>query len=179
VRISTGFNIFEHLWFQGNGTTPYDLDIHTIRCYLTQETRIYGLGVGISIFFEILGHFLFKREWDYHVRSWLTYHQMLLDTRNKNTYGLGVRISTVFQIFGHFLFKENGTTSYGHDLHVIWCSKEQEYILFRVGEFNCFKDIKKFPLLCLYPTPCDNDLCLYYVWKVLCKFELFGPIGSW
>jgi CRISPR/Cas system CMR-associated protein Cmr3 (group 5 of RAMP superfamily) len=37
--------------------------------------------------------------------SWFTYHQMLLDTRNKNTYGLRVGISTVFEIFGHFLFR--------------------------------------------------------------------------
>jgi hypothetical protein len=34
----------------------YFHDLHTIRCYmyLTQETRIYGLGVGISSFRKIL-----------------------------------------------------------------------------------------------------------------------------
>jgi hypothetical protein len=33
--------------------------------------------------FEILGHFLFKGGRDHHVLSQFTYHQMLLDTRNK------------------------------------------------------------------------------------------------
>jgi hypothetical protein len=44
----------------GYGTTLYGHDLHTIRCYLTQETRIYGLEVGISTVFEIFGHFLYQ-----------------------------------------------------------------------------------------------------------------------
>jgi hypothetical protein len=35
--ISTVSNIFEHLWFQGYGTTPYDHDLPNIRCYLSQD----------------------------------------------------------------------------------------------------------------------------------------------
>jgi hypothetical protein len=71
---------------------------------------------------EINGHFLDKRGWDYHIRSGLAYHQLLLDIRNKNMYGLGMGISVVFEIFGHFLFKGGeggGTNLYGHDLHTI------------------------------------------------------------
>jgi hypothetical protein len=51
------------------------------------------------------------------------YHQMFLDTINKNihVYGLGVGISTVSEIAEHFLFK-GGTTPYVHDLHTIRCS---------------------------------------------------------
>jgi hypothetical protein len=97
--------MLEHFQFKEDGTTPYGHDLHTIRCYLTRETRICGLRVGISMVFEILGDFLFKGGRDYYALSWLTYHQMLLDTRNKNIYSLGVGISTVFEIFGHFLFK--------------------------------------------------------------------------
>jgi hypothetical protein len=58
VGMSTVFNISEHLRFKE--TTLYGHDLHTIRCYLTQETRIYVLWVGIPIVFEILGPFLFQ-----------------------------------------------------------------------------------------------------------------------
>jgi hypothetical protein len=60
------------------------------------ETRIpiYGIEVGTSMVFK-------------------TYHQKLLDTRNKNIYGLGVGISTLFEIFMHFLFKRGGD-------HPVW-----------------------------------------------------------
>jgi hypothetical protein len=34
--------------------------LNAIRCYLTQETRIYDLGMGIPMVFEIIGYFLFK-----------------------------------------------------------------------------------------------------------------------
>jgi hypothetical protein len=37
----TVFKIFEHLQFKEYGTTSYGHDVHTNRCYLTQETRIY------------------------------------------------------------------------------------------------------------------------------------------
>jgi hypothetical protein len=68
-----------------------------------------NLGVGVSMVFEstscftvfeILGHFLFKGGQDHPI-----YHQMFLDTRNKNIYGLGVGISIIFEIFSNFLLK--------------------------------------------------------------------------
>jgi hypothetical protein len=46
---------------------------------------------------------------------------MQLDTKNKNKDGLGVGISMVLEISGHFVFKGDGTTMYGHDLHIIKC----------------------------------------------------------
>jgi hypothetical protein len=53
VGISTVFEIFGHFLYQQDGISPYGHDLHTIRCYLTQEARIYGLLVGISAAFEI------------------------------------------------------------------------------------------------------------------------------
>jgi hypothetical protein len=35
----------------------------------TRNKNIYGLGVGISMNFEIIGHFLLKGGWDHHVQS--------------------------------------------------------------------------------------------------------------
>jgi hypothetical protein len=68
VGIPTVFNILENLRFKENCTTPYGHDLHTCRCYFTKETRIYyGLGVGISKVFEILGHLLFKGERDHEI----------------------------------------------------------------------------------------------------------------
>jgi hypothetical protein len=56
-----------------------------------------------------------------------TYHQMLLDTRNKNISGIGVGILMVFEIFGHFLFKA------GRDYHVrSRCYLTQETRLYMV-----------------------------------------------
>jgi hypothetical protein len=54
VGTSTVFNIFQHLPFEGEGTTLYGLDLHAMRCYFTQER------VEISNVFEIFRHFLFK-----------------------------------------------------------------------------------------------------------------------
>jgi hypothetical protein len=43
---------------------------------------MYGLGVGISMVFEIFGHFLFKGDRTLYSHD-LYYHQMFLDTRTK------------------------------------------------------------------------------------------------
>jgi hypothetical protein len=59
--------------------------------------------------------------WDHFVWSWPTYHQMLLDTRNKNMYGLGMGISTVFKTFGHFLYQ-------GKQDHSVWSWPTVTYI---------------------------------------------------
>jgi hypothetical protein len=98
VGISTVFKILEHLQFRGTG--PFRMVMINIPsnapCH--KNIPVYGLGVGISMVFEILGHSLFNGLLDHHVQSCLTYHQMLLDTRNKNIYSLGVENSTVFKI---------------------------------------------------------------------------------
>jgi hypothetical protein len=82
--ISIVFNISEHLRFIGYGTTPYGMVMTYIPSDATWHKNIYGLGVRISMVFERLGHFLFQRGPDPHIRSWLTHNKMLLDTRNKN-----------------------------------------------------------------------------------------------
>jgi hypothetical protein len=41
VGISTVFKIFSNFPFLGGGVDPRGHDLHTIGCYLTQETRIY------------------------------------------------------------------------------------------------------------------------------------------
>jgi hypothetical protein len=41
VGISTVFKIFSYFHFLGGGVDPRGLDLHTIGCYLIQETRIY------------------------------------------------------------------------------------------------------------------------------------------
>jgi hypothetical protein len=59
--------------------------------------------------------------------------------------------------------------------------QEQEYVQFWGGEFNSFQDIKKFPHCAptrLQGTMTLANVRLYYVLKLLCKFELFVPIGS-
>jgi hypothetical protein len=87
----------------------------------TRNKNIYGLGVGISVVFEILQNFLFKGGWDYNIPSLLAYHQILFDTRNKNIYWVG--FSTVFKIFYHFLYQE------GQDHFVWWWSTYHQMLL--------------------------------------------------
>jgi hypothetical protein len=41
VGISTVFEILGHFLFREDRTTPYDHDLFTIRCSLTQGTRTY------------------------------------------------------------------------------------------------------------------------------------------
>jgi hypothetical protein len=53
------FAILRHFLFKGDGTTKYGYDFHTIRCYLTYETSIYGLGWESTVF-KIFGHFLYQ-----------------------------------------------------------------------------------------------------------------------
>jgi hypothetical protein len=67
--------------------------------------------VGISTVFAILRHFetlCVSGEWNHRVWSWPIYHQISLDTRNKNMYGLGMEISMIFEILGYFLFQGRG-----------------------------------------------------------------------
>jgi hypothetical protein len=57
------FEMIGHFLFKSrDGTIMYGHDSHTIRCHLTQEKNVYGLGVGISIVLEIFGYFLLKGE---------------------------------------------------------------------------------------------------------------------
>jgi hypothetical protein len=70
----------------------------------TRNKNTYGLGVGISMVFDIFRHFLYQRmEPPRNVMTYYIPSDMFLKTKNKNKYGLGVGISTVFEIFGHFL----------------------------------------------------------------------------
>jgi hypothetical protein len=142
-----------------------------------------NLGVGISMVFEIIRHFLLNGGRDHHVRSWLTYHQMLLDTTNKN--GLGVGISTVFEIFGQFLFK-------GGRHHPVWSWPAYHQMLLDTRNKNIYTVLgwrlkqfsrHKYVIHCAPTRPPGTmtltNVHLYYLWKLSCKFELFGPIGSW
>jgi hypothetical protein len=63
------FKILEYFLFQGEMGPP--CMVMTIRCPLTQESRIYmyGLGVGMSTVFKILGHFPFKGRQDHPIWS--------------------------------------------------------------------------------------------------------------
>jgi hypothetical protein len=65
VWISTACKILWHFLFKGDRTTICDHNLHTIRCYFTQELtvrtmNIYGLGVRFSKNIEIFGYFLFQ-----------------------------------------------------------------------------------------------------------------------
>jgi hypothetical protein len=142
-----------HLNHLGKYWKIFHFDMHLIFCHCLVTPQAYytcDLGVGISTVVEIVGHFLLKmgRLLDHSVWSWPTYHQMLLDTKNKNTYGLGVAISVVFGILRHFLFK--GTVPPCTDMICIpsdatWHEK-REYIWFRDGDFNSFQDIWSLPV---------------------------------
>jgi hypothetical protein len=119
-----------------------------------RNKNIYGLGVGISVVFEILGHFLVKGGRHHHVVEWLTLCYIMHDTircyltQETNIYGLGVRISMVFEIFGHFLFKVVGppcTIMTYIPLDATWHNK-QEYIWFRSGDLNSFWKIWALPV---------------------------------
>jgi hypothetical protein len=69
MGISMGFEILRHFLFKRR-ITMYGYDLYTVRCSLTEETRIGG-------------------------------------------------ISKVLEMLGRYLFKGDGATLYGHDLHVI------------------------------------------------------------
>jgi hypothetical protein len=152
--------------------------------YDTRNNTIYGFWVEISTVFNIhvLEHLWFlgcgttPYYHDLHAtRCYLTQEtRIYMDKRWE--------ISTVFKIFGHFLFK-------GVRVYTVWSwymsfeapwQTEQKYIQFRGGEFNSFKKLKEFPYRGPTRFPGTMTLTnLYYVWKLLSKFELFGPIGSW
>jgi hypothetical protein len=110
----------EHVWFRGgdlngfrddkalpvSGGTGPPVMVMTYIPSDVPDTRIedmYDLGVGISMVFEILGHFLFEGDRTIQYGHALhIYLYMFLDTRNKNIYSLGVGILIVFQIFSNF-----------------------------------------------------------------------------
>jgi hypothetical protein len=132
------------------------------------------------VVFEILGYFLFKKGRDHLVWLWLTYHQMLLNTRNKNMYGSEVGISTVFEKFGHFLFQ--GRTWPPRIVMTYIPSdapwhKEQVYSL---GMENSLV-LKNVPYCAPTRSPgmmTLSNLSLNYVWMLSCKFQLFSLCGS-
>jgi hypothetical protein len=72
---------------------------HMLLDIRNKNIHVYGLGVGVSVVFEILQHFLFKGGRDHHFMTCIIVacHQTLLDTRNKNVCGLRVGISMIFK----------------------------------------------------------------------------------
>jgi hypothetical protein len=79
------FRYFDNSCLRRDGTTMPGHDVHNIRCYLTQETRMYMvMGWRSQWYLRYIRTLLVSGGRDHNVRSWLTYHQMLLDTRNKN-----------------------------------------------------------------------------------------------
>jgi hypothetical protein len=65
-----------------------------------QNKNMHSLGVGISIVFEVFGHFLYQGGQDHSVWLLTSHQHLLLDTRNKNIYGLDVGIATyIFYIW--------------------------------------------------------------------------------
>jgi hypothetical protein len=69
----------------------------------TKIKDMYDSGVGISTVFEMLRHFLFKGDKTIpYGHNLHIYHQMFLDTRNKNIFSLGVVMLIVFEIFNNF-----------------------------------------------------------------------------
>lgn len=86
----------------------------------------YGLGVGISTVVKIFRLFCVRK-------SWLTYHLMLQNTRNKDIYGLRVNISMIFKILGYFQFRNGIRMTPGVMCNVFW----QKYYLWVWGrDFN-------------------------------------------
>jgi hypothetical protein len=135
----------------------YCHDLHdTIRCYLTKETSIHGLRVGIAMFciFFIWALPIYQGNRITPIESQLTCHQMLLDTRiYMGTWG--------FQQFLRYLItsciKGDRATPYNHDLHTI-----------KYATWHQKHGIMVF----------TNSL-LFYVRELLCKFQLFWSWGSW
>jgi hypothetical protein len=144
----------------------------------TRNKTIYG--VGISTVLKIFDHFLYQEGQNHSVWLLTSHHHLLLDTRHKNRYGVGVRISTVFKYLGTSCLRGTGP----HHMVMTYIPsdarwyKEQEYIQFWGGEFNSFKDIKLVPY-CAPTGPPGAMTLTNNVWKLLCKFELLGLIGSW
>jgi hypothetical protein len=140
----------EYIWFRGWDLSAFwDIMTLPVKGGWDHHVRSWiGLGVRISVLFEIYGHFLFTGEWDHHVQSWRTYHQKLLDTRNIYIFGLGVAISMVFKIFDHFLYQGGQ----GHSIwswpiyHQMLLDKRNKNIWFRGGDLNSFRDIWALPV---------------------------------
>jgi hypothetical protein len=117
------------LW--GDGTTMYHHDLHTIRCYLTQE-RIY-MGWGFQWFSRYLITPCIKRDrtilygLDLHtIRCYLTQETRIY------RHGLGVGISTAFEIFGHFLNQGGGQD------HSVWLSSSHNHLLLDIRNKNIY-----------------------------------------
>jgi hypothetical protein len=88
------------------GTIPYGHDYIPSHVPWHKEHKyIWSVGWDLNGFQDI-GALPVYGGRDHSIWSWPTYHQMLLDTINKNIYGLGVEISMIFEILGYFLFKE-------------------------------------------------------------------------
>jgi hypothetical protein len=78
---------------------------------------------------------------------------MLLHTTKKNIYGLGVGIPMVFEIIGYFLFKRGWGGGTGSPCTVMTyipsdttCHKKQEFVWFRGGDRNSFRNIWALPV---------------------------------
>jgi hypothetical protein len=139
----------------------------------TRNNDTYGLRVGISMVFKILGTSCLRGQ-NQSIWSWPTYHHMFIYAKNKNTwmFGVGVEITSVFEILGHFLFKE------GHEhptlswpsYHLMLLDKGNKNIYSLGVENSTVFKIWKNPLLCPHLTPGDdafNKLAFALCLKVL------------
>jgi hypothetical protein len=85
--------------------------MHTIRCYLTQETRNITLRAGISTVLLDARALPIKGETKPPYAFMAYIPPDTISHKKKNIYVLGMWFSTDFKIFEHFLLQGNGTTS--------------------------------------------------------------------
>jgi hypothetical protein len=153
VGISTVLEMMVHFLFKRG--RPWDHFVWSWPTYhqMLHDKRnknISGLEVGISMcvwfFFSYMDTSCLWGIWP--PCTVMTYIPPEATWHKKQEYIWGVGISMVFEIIGHFLFKGDGTTMYGYDLHTIRCylKKRQEYVWFKGGDLNSFRNIWALPV---------------------------------
>jgi hypothetical protein len=96
----------------------------------------------------------------------------------------------IFEILRNFLFMGDGITSYGQDLipsDAPW-HKEHEYIWFRGGDLDNFRDIQQYPVLrvgltpgaifnvlhrCMLPVHVTLGICFWRTWVSIIGFSFY------
>jgi hypothetical protein len=135
-----------------------------------------GWRVGISMVFEIIGHFLFYGGWDHHVRSWLIYHQVILETRNNTIYGQWWGSQRFSRYLSTYCLRGDRTTPMVMTYipsHAPW-HKDQEYVWLGVGISKVFFQ-KYLSTSCLRvdgTTPYGHDL--HTIWFSLTQGRTYN-----
>jgi hypothetical protein len=153
----------------------------------TKNKNIYSLWVGISTVFEKCGHFLFTGDGTTKTSTVIAYIPSYVTWHKTQEYIWGGNFIGFWDIWSLPVSRGQDYSVWSWLIYhhmLLDTRNENIYGLIRARDISSFQYVLKNAPYCAPPprppgTMTLTNLGLYYVCKLFCKFELYGPNGSW